>query len=222
VRALPYALRSVSPVELSERLQAERLGVAFLLHLDGDGRQRIVQLGDNALCAGRGASNDIALAWDEGVSRVHAVFEPVGGAWTLVDDGLSRNGSFVNGERVRGRRRLADGDVIMLGHTLLAFFAGAGADARATAPVADLSPPPLSAAQRRVLTALCRPLLEDTFAGPPSNRQIADELVVSVDTVKSHLHALFALFGVEDLPQNRKRSELVRRAFACGAVRLEG
>jgi hypothetical protein len=218
VRALPHALRSVSPAELAERLEAERRGTAFLLHLDGDGRQRIVALGDEALCVGRGESNDIALPWDDGVSRVHAVFEPVGDAWTLVDDGLSRNGSYVNGERLRGRRRLADGDVVMLGHTLFAFSAAADADARATAPVRDLTPPALSAAQRRVLTALCRPLLEDAFAGPPSNRQIADELVVSVDTVKSHLHALFALFGVEDLPQNRKRSELVRRALASGAV----
>jgi hypothetical protein len=152
---------------------------------------------------------------------VHAVLEPVGGAWTLVDDGLSRNGSFVNGERMRGRRRLADGDVIMLGHTLMAFSAAAADDTAATAPVADLTPPPLSAAQRRVLAALCRPVLEDPFAAAPSNREIAAELVISVDTVKSHLHALFALFGVQDLPQNSKRSELVRRAVATGAVVLE-
>jgi DNA-binding NarL/FixJ family response regulator len=65
---------------------------------------------------------------------------------------------------------------------------------------------------------LCRPAREDRFAGPPSNREIADELVVSVDTVKSHLHTLFDLSGVEDVPQNRKRAELVRRAFARGAV----
>jgi pSer/pThr/pTyr-binding forkhead associated (FHA) protein len=218
VKALPHALRSVSPAELAERLEMERRGVPFLLHLDGDGRQRIVELGGAPLTVGRGESNDIALTWDEGVSRVHAVLEPVGGAWTLVDDGLSRNGTLVNGERVRGRRRLADGDVIMLGHTLLAFAAAADADARATAPVRDLSPPALSPAQRRVLTALCRPLLEDTFAAPPSNRQIADELVISVDTVKSHLHALFERFGVEELPQNQKRSELDRRALASGAV----
>jgi pSer/pThr/pTyr-binding forkhead associated (FHA) protein len=218
MRALPHALRSVSPVELSERLQMERRGIPFLLHLDGDGRQRIVELGGAPVVVGRGESNDVALTWDDGVSRVHAVLEPVGGAWTLVDDGLSRNGSFVNGERVRGRRRLADGDVIMLGHTLIAFSTATGGDVPATAPVRDLTPPVLSPAQRRVLTALCRPLLEDTYAAPPSNREIADALVVSVDTVKSHLHALFELFGVEDLPQNRKRSELVRRALASGAV----
>jgi DNA-binding NarL/FixJ family response regulator len=67
-----------------------------------------------------------------------------------------------------------------------------------------------------VLAALCRPAREQPFAGPPSNREIAEELVVSVDTVKSHLHALFELFGVQDMPQNAKRAELVRRAFERG------
>ena len=52
-----------------------------------------------------------------------------------------------------------------------------------------------------------------------SNREIADELFLGVETVKSHLRALFELFGVADLPQNRKRAELVRRAFETGVVR---
>jgi DNA-binding NarL/FixJ family response regulator len=69
-----------------------------------------------------------------------------------------------------------------------------------------------------VLEALCRPVRESPLAGPPSNREIADELFISVDTVKSHLHDLFGLFGVAGMPQNRKRAELVRRAFERGAV----
>ena len=39
-----------------------------------------------------------------------------------------------------------------------------------------------------------------------------------METVKSHLHALFELFGIGDMPQNRKRAELVRLAFERGAV----
>ena len=88
----------------------------------------------------------------------------------------------------------------------------------ATARTRQLEPPPLSAAQQRVLAALCRPLAAGSFATPASNREIADELVVSVDTVKSHLHDLFALFGVAAMPQNRKRAELARRALERGAV----
>jgi pSer/pThr/pTyr-binding forkhead associated (FHA) protein len=221
VSELPPALRHVSPVELSERMRAERLGRPFLLLRDGDGRQRIVDLGgpERALSIGRDPSNDVALEWDSEISRTHALLERVGDAWTLVDDGLSRNGSFVDGYRVHGRRRLAPGDVIRVGRTVLAFAAGeSDAVTGAAAETRPQEPPPeLSPAQRRVLAALCRPLAESPFAAPPSNREIADGLFVSVDTVKSHLHALFELFGVGDMPQNRKRAELVKLAFERGA-----
>jgi pSer/pThr/pTyr-binding forkhead associated (FHA) protein len=216
VRVLPPALRSVTPAELSERLQAERRGVPFVLYLDGDGRQRIVELSDERpLCIGRQPSSDIPLSWDTEVSRAHAMLERVGEEWTLVDDGLSRNGSYVNGQRVRARQRLADGDAIAVGRTLIV-FAAAAPELVPTETTRAGAPPALSAAQRRVLSALCRPFVEDAFAAPPSNREIAEQLVVSVETVKSHLHALFELFGVEDMPQNRKRAELVRRAFERG------
>jgi DNA-binding NarL/FixJ family response regulator len=99
---------------------------------------------------------------------------------------------------------------------VIVYAAAAAPDAVPTDATRRSVPPELSPAQRRVLAALCRPSLEQPFAGPPSNREIAEELVVSVDTVKSHLHTLFELFGVADMPQNRKRSELVRRAFEAG------
>ncbi len=54
------------------------------------------------------------------VSGVHGAFEVAGGEWTIVDDGLSRNGSYLNGERVFGHRRLRDGDLIRLGATVTA------------------------------------------------------------------------------------------------------
>jgi pSer/pThr/pTyr-binding forkhead associated (FHA) protein len=216
VRVLPPALRSVTPAELAERLQAERRGVPFALYLDGDGRQRIVELsGGGPLCIGRQPSAEIALSWDTEVSRAHAMLERVGEEWTLVDDGLSRNGSYVNGQRVRSRQRLSDGDTITVGRTQIV-FAAAGQELVPTETTRESAPPDLSAAQRRVLAALCKPFLEDAYAAPPSNREIAEQLVVSVETVKSHLHALFELFGVEDMPQNRKRAELVRRAFERG------
>ena len=216
---VPPALRFVSPVELAQRLEAERRGIPFALFLDGDGCQHIVELHDGPLCIGREPSSDIPLEWDTEVSRVHAMLERVGAEWTLVDDGLSRNGSFVNGRRVRGRQRLADGDAIRVGRTLIVFSA-AQPQLRPTDTTRDSAPPDLSPAQRRVLAALCRPMLEDVYAGPPSNREIAEQLVVGVETVKSHLHALFGLFGVQHLPQNRKRAELVRRALERG-VELE-
>jgi DNA-binding NarL/FixJ family response regulator len=76
----------------------------------------------------------------------------------------------------------------------------------------------LTHAQRRVVVALCPVVRDGTYAAPATNREIADELVVSVDAVKATLRALFALFGVGDLPQNRKRAALAEAALRRGAV----
>jgi Bacterial regulatory proteins, luxR family len=77
----------------------------------------------------------------------------------------------------------------------------------------------LSDAQRRVLVALCRPFKDgDAYASPPPNQQIAEELFLGVDTVKTHLRALFARFEIEDLPQNQKRLKLVEIALKSGVV----
>jgi DNA-binding CsgD family transcriptional regulator len=218
----PLERHSASPQELQARIGAERAGSPFLVYRDADDRQAIVVLDDlgQRLTLGRRAGNDIVLDWDEEVSRVHAAFERVGPDWLITDDGLSHNGTWVNGERVTGQRRLRDGDVIAVGVTALAFVAPAeGASqptvtARGPHPGASLTP-----AQRRVLVALCRPYGQSMLvAAPPSNREIADELVVSVDAVKATLRALFALFGVDHLPQNRKRAALVEVALRTGAV----
>ncbi len=103
-----------SPPELKAVLEARRAGAAFLVFRDGEGAQRIAALGpSDRLTIGRGPGNEVALAWDPNASRVHAALERVGGVWTLVDDGMSRNGSWVNGARVDGRRRLAAADVVL-------------------------------------------------------------------------------------------------------------
>ena len=69
-----------------------------------------------------------------------------------------------------------------------------------------------------MLIALCRPFKDSTYSTPATNQQIADELVVSVDAVKSNLRALFAAFAVDDLPQNQKRASLAVRALQTGVI----
>ena len=54
------------------------------------------------------------------VSRRHARLRVAGGIAVLVDL-ESKNGTFLNGERIRGEAALADGDVIGLGTTLVTF-----------------------------------------------------------------------------------------------------
>jgi pSer/pThr/pTyr-binding forkhead associated (FHA) protein len=203
-----------------ERLEMARHDVPFLLYREGDDRQRIVLLdGRDRLTIGRQEASDIPLPWDSAVSRVHAALERVGDEWTLVDDGSSRNGSFLNGERVHGRRRLKDGDVLRVGVTMIAYVVPRERQLSSSTVAATSSDVPLfTPAQRRVLVALCRPLADDRFGAPRSNQQIADELVLGVETVKSHMQALFEAFGIQGLPQNQKRAALARLAVQRGAV----
>jgi len=219
---MPRTLHPASAVELKQRIEVERLGTPFLLYRDGDGVQRIVSLagGADRLTIGRSAQTDLPLEWDPEVSRVHAELERVGPSWTLVDDGLSRNGSYVNDERVTGRRRLADGDVLGLGDTDLMYRSPEQSDSSVTL-ASDRSERAagVTDAQRRVLIALCRPFAAaGAFASPATNQQIADEVYLSVGAVKTHLRALFARFGIEGLPQNQKRLRLVELALQSGVI----
>ncbi|HEV2812655.1 MAG TPA: FHA domain-containing protein [Solirubrobacteraceae bacterium] len=218
----PLAPHAATPAELQQRVLAERRGDPFLVYRRDPGGQQLHALhpGLDRVTIGRGPSNDVALPWDTEVSRVHAELERLGGEWTLVDDGLSRNGTWVNGTRIAGRHRLRDGDVVQIGQTLLAYRIPDPEDSRPTVAAGRGSAAPtLTAAQRRVLEALCRPYKESEFASPATNQAIAEELFLSVDAVKAHLRALFAAFGIEELPQNQKRSHLAMRAMQLGLVR---
>ena len=218
----PRPPQAATASELKAQIEAEREGLPFLIFRDGEGRHQILVLDDQAerLSMGRRSSADVALTWDEGVSRLHAELRRVGEDWTLVDDGLSMNGSFVNGEIVRGQRRLHDGDALRLGGAVLVFRRPTEAESLGTAPMADLHRiVSLSVTQRKVLIALCRPFKTSTaFVTPATNEEIAGELYLSVDAVKKHMRALFEKFGVEHLPQNEKRARLVERAFAGGLI----
>jgi hypothetical protein len=213
-------LHRSTPAEHKARLEAERRGLPFLLYRDEHGGQRIAPLDPERprLYVGRQPGSDVPLPWDDEVSRVHADIECIGGVWTVVDDGRSRNGSFLNGERLHGRRSLHHGDVVTVGRTQISYVDPRAQPVQSTAVAKGPLGPAVSPAQRRVLVALCRPLAGSGPAVPPSNRELADELVVSVDTIKSHLHALFEAFGLEDLPQHRKRAELARQALQRGVV----
>jgi pSer/pThr/pTyr-binding forkhead associated (FHA) protein len=219
---MAVAVPAESPRELKERIEAERRGGPFLIYRDSEGGQVIYEPRADRISVGRSETADVSLPLDAQVSRVHAQLERVDEDWILLDDGLSRNGSFVNGERVVGRRRLRDGDALRFGGSMVLFRSPAQAGFEETAPatgevtVSDVTP-----AQRRVLLALCRPLLEgETTAAPATNKAIADELVVGVDAVKANLRALFERFNLAELAQNQKRIRLAEVALRSGIVSL--
>ncbi len=196
---------------------------AYLLYRDDTGRQHVVALGapQPRRTIGRSIDSDVPLGWDLQVSRLHAQLERTGRDWVLVDDGLSRNGTYVNGERLTGRRRLRDGDTILVGSTPIAYRDNnrsglSSATVDASNIVTLLS---LTQTQREVLQALCRPYKGGAaYATPATNQQIAEQLYLSVDAIKTHLRALFHKFRIDDLPQNQKRAKLVELAFRSGLV----
>lgn len=213
--------RTVSAPELKAQIEAEREGRPFLVFRDGEGEQVILAIEANAeLWVGRSDSADVRLEWDEEVSALHAQVEVVRDECTLVDDGLSRNGSFVNEERVHGRRHLRDGDSLRFGRTVVV-YRRPGEDAPEATAIAGQVPAAatISPAQRKVLLALCRPYKDgDSFATPATNQQIGEELHLGVDAVKTHMRALFEKLEVGDIPQNQKRVALVERALHSGIV----
>ena len=218
----PLEAHAATPRELQERILAERRREPFLLYRDGDGGQRIVALdGEGPVTIGRRPGNDICLDWDSEVSRTHAQLERAGKEWTVIDDGLSHNGTWVGGERVTSRRRLRDGDVLAIGDTLIAYCIAGDASTVSTptrtAQHASLAVS-LTPAQRRVLSALCRPYRDSTYAAPPSNQQIADELFLTVHTVKGTLRQLFDVFDIRGISQNQKRCVLAERALQSGLI----
>jgi pSer/pThr/pTyr-binding forkhead associated (FHA) protein len=212
--------QGLSPAEVQARLDASRTAQPLLILRDDRRQQRIVVLDPARQCTiGRSTEVDVALSWDPKVSRVHALLECIAGAWTVSDDGLSTNGTFCNRERVRGRRRLADGDALRVGHTTIVFRDPAVAARVQTIGTGSVGSASLSATQHRVLVALSRPYLAGgSFAVPATNQDIAQEIGLGVDAVKAHLRVLFQKFGIQHLPQNQKRGRLVEIAVQGGAV----
>src|SRR3954464_16099971 len=116
-------VRQTEEEELEARLAAERMGVPFLVFRDGEDQQRIFALepGRRSVTIGRRDEADVSLPWDPECSRLHAELELRAGEWTISDDGLSQNGTWVNELRLTGRRRLSDGDDVRVGRTHLIF-----------------------------------------------------------------------------------------------------
>jgi hypothetical protein len=229
---LGLALKEIGDVARADALFDDwiantRKGRALLVFPDAKGRQQVFDLDacGSRISIGRESSNDLSLGWDGEVSRLHARLERTGDSWTVIDDGLSRNGSFVNGERVLGRRLLRGGDVVRLGATALAFHSG---DSRpkplvqtraTTATAASLRMMNLSRAERRVLGVLCRSLdTQAEAAALPSDEEIARELSISTEEVAEEIRSLHTAFDTENLPAGERRTRLAERALRSGLL----
>jgi hypothetical protein len=175
-----------------------------------------VPLEEDRITLGKSPDNHAELYWDGTASRLHAVIERFPSGWSLRDMG-SRNGTFLNGDRIAGERALRPGDEIRVGQTLMVFKL-AGGRQPVTPTAAAEGPPEMTRREREVLVALCRPILtRSVMAEPPSIQDVAAELVISESTAKKHIGRLFDKFELHD-PQDRRRGHLVAEAIRRGAV----
>ena len=177
----------------------------------------VFALRDDVTTVGRGAGVDIAID-DPSVSRLHAEIIRRGDHVYVSDLGLSINGTRVNGRPV-GRRVLTDGDVLSFG-TARTRVGGitAQADNDDTVELRRISAPDLTRRELEVLTALCRPALQqDAFVAPATAKDIADELVVTEAAVKQHLLRLYQKFRIAEGVNRRAR--LANEVISAGVVR---
>jgi pSer/pThr/pTyr-binding forkhead associated (FHA) protein len=191
--------------------------MAGYLQIFGPRGTELIPLETDRLTLGKDPSNDVVLDADPTVSRLHAVLERFPAGWTLRDL-TSRNGTFVNRERVLSECRLRAGDEIRLGATRLTFRSDELLDPVATE--AAVGAPELTRRERDVLVALCRPVFSgDVFTEPASLKEMAAALFVSEAAVKQHLVNLYDKFGLYDGGE-RRRVRLANEAIRRGAVSL--
>jgi hypothetical protein len=205
--------------------EAERRGLPFLQLRDDGGALHFVHLAArrSSYTIGRRDEADVALPWDREVSRLHAELKRMAGEWTISDDGLSQNGTYVNETRLIGRRRLADRDLIRVGRTSLEFRAPIAAVSAMTLLPGELSAATaLSEQQHQVLRELCRPLARDgDGAKPASDDEIASLLGFELGVVETEMLGLYGAFGVDDLPPEEARADIAAAALGSGLVSFE-
>ena len=218
----PLTLGTPTEEELEARRAAERIGEPFLVFRDDEGRQQIVSLAGRAsgVTLGRREEADISVPWDPEMSRLHAELEQRAGEWTVCDDGFSQNGTWVNGLRLAGRRRLSDGDLVKVGRTIMGFHHPGVHGPGPTLVPGELSATPrFSEQQQRVLHALCRPLFSDGEGiNPATDKEVAEATGIPLEAVVLELDHLGRALGLGEIPEVDQRAEVALVAVRSGLV----
>ena len=184
--------------------------------------RELVPLTGERVTLGKASTNVVALEHDATVSRLHAILENHGSAWSIRDVG-SRNGTFVNGEKITAERVLRSGDEVRIGKSRVVYLearqSGVPVEEATIVPDAAQLPPRLTRREVDVLMVLCRPLVsDDTFPEPASVRRMAGELYVTEAAVKQHLQNLYDKFAIPT--EGDRRVRLANEALRRGAVTI--
>lgn len=169
---------------------------------------------ERVLRIGRARDNDIVLD-DAKVSRYHAELVVRGDGPSEIRDCGSVNGILVDGRRTE-RAAVNVGTLVEIGNSTLRVVPGdagatlelvaRGVTEQPTDPQAGALPPgsttsPVTPRERELLALV---------AGGATDRQIADELFISIATVRSHLDR------IQDKTGRRRRADLTRLALEIG------
>jgi len=216
----PLALGHPTNEELEARAAAQRVGDPFLVYRDEEGAQRIFTLSGRSVTIGRRSEADVSMPWDPELSRLHAELELRAGEWTICDDGFSQNGTWLNGLRLAGRRRLGDGDLLRLGRSMVVFCDPGPLGIGPTMVPGELSATPrFSEQQQRILRALCRPLFKDGEGiNPATDEEVAAATEIPLEAVVAELDHLGRALGLEAMPLADQRAEIALLAMRSGLV----
>ena len=143
------------------------------------------------------------------------------GEWTICDDGWSQNGTWVNGLRLAGRRRLADGDLVKIGRTIIGFHAAGhdrprADDGRRASSAPRRASPSSSSGSCARSAGRCSPTA--TASTRPATSRSPTTTGIDVDVVTQELDLLARLFGLEDMPRPERRAEVALLAVRSGLV----
>ena len=112
---------AVNPLDTTDAVEPqgeiEHMAMLRILLPSGDVFDRQMQRAEAQI--GKGPRNDIVIA-DPAVSSSHALIRAEEGVYTITDLG-SRNGTFVNSERISEPRQLNHGDIVGIGLSKITF-----------------------------------------------------------------------------------------------------
>ena len=175
--------------QAGEKRVEEESGLAgYVLEIvEGPEAGRTVTVENEAVELGREDGIGVQLAQDELVSRRHARLTPTTDG-VIVEDLQSRNGTFVDGDEIFGRARLAPGGQLLVGVTLFELRAGAALTAVRPVPSAlsGPRPAPLAVEERKPDY-----VPDDLVAG---RRDVPLNPLLDVHTKSQARHAPLAIF----------------------------
>jgi pSer/pThr/pTyr-binding forkhead associated (FHA) protein len=158
------------------------------------------ELSPSSTRIGRADNNDVVLPGDMRVSRHHACVDFENEQW-VISDAHSTNGTTVNGHRIT-THSLRHGDRIRIGGTTMMFVPVADPSATVTDTTGEQPEDNRGA----LLSHREREILALVGTGR-TDQEIAQELYISVATVRSHLDR------IRDKTGCRRRPELTRLAM---------